>query len=296
MQYGKGHEVLLKLLAGSPLPASWFYKGVLSESNRQARTGKLTIEIVSHCWGYSRLLSYQLDSLIRRPINNAHVIMTVFHSAEDTMTRELLALAASHSAPNVEWNWQPLPKKQLFRRSIGRNKAALSSTADWLWFTDCDMTFQNGCIDSLNKALQGRKDALVFPEIEYRTLAYGKQDLVNQNALDKVELLQAPIDDFQPYRISRATGPLQITHGDVARYNGYCSDVPYYQKPAAQFQKATEDRVFRWLLSTRGTPVSFNGACRIQHVEKGRYTNKGSKTRLRKLLRQLQYKLRHLGK
>ena len=296
MQYDKVQELLLKILAGSPVPAFWFYKGVLPRSDRQARSGKLTIEIVSHCWRYSRLLSYQLDSLIRHPIDNARVVMTVFYSAEDTSTSDLLSLAASRSVSNVEWNWQALPKEQLFRRSIGRNVAALNSSADWIWFTDCDQTFQSGCIDNLNEALQGRTDALVYPEIEFRTQAYGKEDLINQNTLEKAELLQAPMDRFQPYPVKRATGPLQITHGDVARHNGYCADVPFYQQPATQFQKATEDRVFRWLLGTQGEPVSIDGVYRIQHVEKGRYTNKGFKTRLRKQLRRLQYRLKHIGK
>jgi len=119
----------------------------------------------------------------------------------------------------------------LFRRAIGRNQAALQSTADWVWFTDCDVVFQQGCIDALNAALQSRQDALVFPCAEQRTDIYTDSDLVSQNALEKIELLQASDDLFISKTVTRATGPLQITHGDVARNNGYCRDVAFYQRP-----------------------------------------------------------------
>ena len=240
---------------------------------REPRQGNLSIEIVSHCWGYSRLLAYQLTSLIDHPISSARVRMTVFHATEDTETVKLLDFIAQHSVPNVDWNWQTLPKEQLFRRSIGRNLAAKASDADWVWFTDCDMTFQANCLDSLNTALQGRQDSLVHPRIESKTDAYAESGTTVSNALDEPALLRVDDAAFVPHNVTRATGPLQITHGDTARAVGYCADVPFYQRPQARWQKADEDRMFRWLLGTPGVAIDVDGACRVQHVEKGRYSD-----------------------
>lgn len=283
----------LKILGTTKLPPRWFYPPVLPREQRAARTGPLSIEIVSHCWNYSALLAYQLDSLVRHPVRDARVTVTIYHSPEDTKTVELLELAGTHDVPNVTWNWRPIPKERLFRRSIGRNEAALASTADWVWFTDCDMTFQEGCLDSLNAALQGRTDALVYPAVEHRTMIHGGADLVSSNSLDEVRLLEAPTDVFKSYDITRATGPLQITHGDVARANGYCRDVALYQRPAESFQKATEDRFFRYLLGTQGVPIDVQGVSRIQHAEKGRYEGDSRKSGLRKAIRRVQYAWRN---
>ena len=275
----------LKLLAGTPLPAHWWYPSPTPAPARAAPEGPLSIEIVSHCWGYSRLLAYQLTSLIDHPITDAHVRMTVFHGKEDTRTVNLLAFVKEHSIKNLEWNWRVLPKEQLFRRAIGRNLAALESDADWLWFTDCDLTFQANCLNSLNSALQGRRDALVYPRIESKTDAYAAHDAEQPNALETPELLRVEPAEFIAHQVTRATGPLQITHGDVARSVGYCNAVPYYQQPQARWQKADEDRMFRWLLGTPGLAVDIDGVCRVQHVQKGRYADTGSVTSLRRHIR-----------
>lgn len=285
----------LKLLAGTPLPAYWWYPPALSVAERASNTGSLSIEIVSHCWGYSRLLAYQLTSLIDHPIDVARVRMTVFHGSEDIATVELLAFIAEHRVANVDWNWRVLPKEQLFRRAIGRNIAAKESSADWLWFTDCDLTFQHNCLNSLNTALQGRRDALVYPRVESKTDAYAEQG-EKPNALDTPRLLRVEPEDFVPHAVTRATGPLQITHGDVARAVGYCDAVAYYQQPQNRWQKADEDRMFRWLLGTQGEPIDVPGVCRVQHVQKGRYAEAGAATSVRRTIRTWQDRLRRADK
>lgn len=284
----------LKLLAGTQLPPHWIYPRPPAEAERAARSGRLTIEVVSHCWGYSRLLAYQLTSLIDHRVTEATVTMTVFYATEDTATAALLAFIGEHAPANVHWNWQALPKEQLFRRSIGRNLAAKASTADWVWFTDCDLTFQAQCLDSLNAALQHRRDALVYPRIEYRTDAYSDPNTPLPNALETPELLRVDNAEFHPNLVTRATGPLQITHGDVARAVGYCDAVPYYQQPQSRWQKAEEDRMFRWLLGTQGLALDIDGVCRVQHVQKGRYGEDGVSSSARQGIRRWQDRLRRL--
>ena len=291
------HERALGLLAGGPVPARWFYPPPPPRARRASRTGRLSIEIVSHCWGYSRLLAHQLTSLVDHAVTQADVTVTVFHAVEDAATVRLLDFFDAHGAPNVRWRRRVLPPPRLLRRAIGRNLAAKATEADWVWFTDCDMTFQANCLDSLNAALQGRTDALVHPRVEAKTDAYAAPGEAASgeapgNALDAPRLLRVDPADFVPHAVTRATGPLQICHGDVARAVGYCDAVPLYQRPVPRFAKCTEDRVFRWLLGTPGVPIDVDGACRVQHVDKGRYAGSGPDAALRKRVRTWQDRLR----
>ena len=263
-------ERWLGLLAGGPLPARLLYPAPPAASARAARTGRLSIEIVSHCWGYSRLLAHQLTSLVDHRVEGADVTVSVFHAPEDRATVRLLEFFAARSVANVTWRWRALAPPMLFRRAIGRNLAARDSAADWVWFTDCDLVFGERCLSSLAGALQGRTDALVHPRTEAKTEAYAEQGAPS-NALERPALLRVDPAAFVPRTVTRATGPLQIVHGDVARAVGYCDAVAHYQRPVTRFAKCTEDRVFRWLLGTDGTAIDVDGVCRVQHVDKGRY-------------------------
>ncbi len=276
-----------RVAAGGWLPARWFNRGLPPVDSRQARRGRLSIEIVSHCWNYAHMLVYQLSSLVKFPPHDADVTMTVFYSPEDVRTGELLQFFGAIEAPGVRWNWQALPKEHLFRRAIGRNRAALASTADWVWFTDCDLMFRDNCLDALAAQLQGRRDALVYPSVERTTALLAEDDPMLRRDRPAVVDIEDE-DGFTSRTPSRATGPLQITHGDVARALGYCNPIAYYQQPAERWCKAHEDRAHRWLLETQGTPLEIPGVYRIRHVFKGRYGGDSIVTRVRTGLRQQQ--------
>ena len=276
-----------RLAAGGWLPARWFNRGLPPPEARAARTGRLHIEIVSHCWNYAHMLVYQLSSLVKFPPRDAEVTVTVFHSPEDARTVELLEFFGAITVPGVRWNWQALPKSQLFRRAIGRNRAALDTRADWVWFTDCDLMLRHDCLDALAARLQGRRDALVYPRTERRTELLAEDDpLLSRHAPAVVDIEDEA--GFKSYAPGRATGPLQITHGDVARALGYCNPIAYYQQPAERWCKAHEDRAHRWLLETQGTPLDVPGVYRIRHAAKGRYAGDTMVTRVRTGLRKQQ--------
>ncbi|MBN8430144.1 glycosyltransferase [Microbulbifer salipaludis] len=275
----------LRLAASGWVPASLFQKPLPTESERAARTGVLDIEVVSHCWQYSHFLIYQLSSLALYPPTKATVTMTVYYNREDTRTAAVLDFFGRQQVPGVTWNWRELPKESLYRRAIGRNEAALATKADWIWFTDCDLMFREHCIDRLAELLQGRRDSLVFPSRERITSLLADNDpMLN---FDPAELRVIEIDDtrFVEQTRDRATGPLQIAHGDVARAGGYCDCLSYYQKPAERWCKAHEDRAFRWLLGTQGVPLDIPGVYRIRHVSKGRYTGSKLNTQIRSSVR-----------
>ena len=259
----------------------------------EPRTGRLSIELVSHCWGYSHLLECQLGSLLANPPADVDLTMTVYFSAEDARTLELLELAAEREAPGVRWCFRELPKGQLFRRSIGRNDAALRTAADWVWFTDCDVLLTEGWLDRLAAALQGRTDPLVYPASERLT------PLLPDEAVrggDRPELRDV-VDDLElaDVAVTRAKGPLQITHGDVARAAGYCRDVAAYQREEPSFAKCHEDTAFRWLLGTQGVALDVPGLARIRHRSKGRYGDGSGRGAVRGGVRRLQERLRHPG-
>lgn len=286
----------LRLAASGLVPAGWYEKRLPPENARHARTGPLQLEIVSHCWQYAHFLIYQLSSLVHNPPRELTVTMTVFYCPEDESTSRLLERFSTLDVPGVHWNWQPLPREFLFRRAIGRNRAALASQADWVWFTDCDLMFRKGCLDALAEVLQGRRDALVFPAVERCTsLLPDDNPLLNPN-LDASIPLNIDVADFSERHRSRATGPLQITHGDVARACGYCNALAYYQRPAEGWCKAHEDRAFRWLLKTQGVALDIPGVYRIRHASKGRYTGNpiisGLRGGLRRLVSRIQEQFR----
>lgn len=277
-----------RLAASGLLPARWFLPEVPARESRAAKTGHLQLEIVSHCWRYSQLLAYQLSSLVNFPPERLSVTMTVFHAAEDEDTVALLQYFGAITVPGVRWNWQRIDQGRLFRRSIGRNLAARSTSSDWIWFTDCDLVFHRGCLDGLAGALQGRRDALVYPREERVSPLLPESDPTLVAGRQGARLVDIDAGQFVVQHRDRATGPLQITHGDVARACGYCDSLSVYQQPAQRWAKAHEDRAFRWLLRTPGVALDVPGVYRIRHLSKGRYQGSRISNLLRTTIRRLQ--------
>ncbi|TVP57149.1 MAG: glycosyltransferase family 2 protein [Gemmatimonadales bacterium] len=269
-------ETFWRLAASGLVPRRWAL-GDLPSLPRSAPAlappdRPLKIEIVSHCWRYQHLLGYQLSSLVLYPPERCRVTMTVFHAAEDEGTVEALEFFGRQAAPNVTWNWAPLSRQELFRRAIGRNRAALETKADWVWFSDCDVIFHRGALDTAAELLRGRDDLLCFPR------EHGVTDLLEadhpllQEGSDSVGLIEIDPESFTSETRQKAVGGFQILRGDAARDLGYCNPVPFYQKPVSSWQKTYEDRTFRWILGTHGTPLDIPGLYRIRHLVKGRKT------------------------
>ncbi len=279
--------VFARMAASGMLPAGWFRDPLPPESQRRPGPDYPTVEIVTHCWQYASLLAYQLSSLINYPPARLKLIVTVFYAREDEKTARLLDFIGGHQVANIEWNWRPLPTGQLFRRGIGRNLAARETRADWVWMTDCDIVFHAGCWDSLADALQGKRQALLFPRQEYTTPM-----LVNSDPLlmesRQPQLRDIDTERFEVHTRDRAKGAFQIIHGDVARAIGYCAGLPIYQTPADHWCKCYEDRAFRWLVGTAGEPIDVAGVHQIRHIDKGRYRKDSRWSALRSWIRRVQ--------
>lgn len=283
-------SIFYRLAASGYLPPSWFRNVDPADVQRARRTGKLKLEIVSHCWRYGHYLTYQLSSLVNHRSEALDVTMTVFYAEGDESVTRVLDHFGAIEVPGVTWNWQLLPKEKLLRRSIGRNIAAKGTEADWIWFTDCDILFHEGCLDGLAEALQGRDDPLVFPRIGLGTDLLEDDDPILEKGRAGPALLDIPIERFSPYlgERTKAKGPYQITHGDIARACGYCDSIRLYQTPSEHWRKTYEDRAYRWLLGTQGVALDVPGACQIRHVVKGRYREGTLFSRIRTFIRQTQ--------
>jgi hypothetical protein len=280
-------SIFYRVASTGVLPASWFRNPLPSKEKRKSVSGKVKLEIVSHCWNYSHLLAYQLSSYVLHPPSKAEVTATVFYCPEDIRTKELLEFFSNQQVNNVQWNWQPLSKTELFRRSIGRNRAAKNTQADWIWFTDCDIIFGKDCLNGLADQLQGRTDTLVYPREESTTSMLDDDNpLLKKGASPQV--VDIDTSDFTSHVRDKAKGAFQIVHGDVARAVGYCEKIRLYQTPADAWRKTYEDKAFRWLLGSRGVPIDVPNVFQIRHVTKGRYKQDSLISKLRSKIRQLQ--------
>lgn len=275
-------------LVGKVVPASWYAKKPPASGDLTLPEGKPHLEIVSHCWQYAHLAIYQFSSLVRHPPSELTVTHTLFHADSDHQTAELAANFAAIATPNVTWRSIALPKAKLFRRAIGRNQAALSTQADWVWFADCDLIFDHNCLDSLAKYLKSQQAGLLFPSQERITELLPPDHPWVNKSLEQAIPLDVDATQFHHNDITKAKGAFQIVHGDVARTMGYCNGLSLYQQPDTRWRKTYEDTVFRNLLGHEGVPVPIDNLLRIRHSAKGRYKDNSAISDVRAQLRKHQ--------
>ena len=285
-----GDILFYRFVASKVLPVSWFRRTDPATVAKAKRRGRLRLQIVSHCWHYSHFLTYQLSSLVLHQSARLDLTVTVYYCPEDESTLRVLRFFGEMKCPGIAWDWRALPKEQLLRRGIGRNLAAKSTTADWVWFTDADIVFQDKCLDTLADLLQGRDDALLYPAMKRATRLLPEDDDILSRGRGGPAIINLPLQAF-PLHLgpaSRATGPCQITHGDIARECGYCDGVRVFQRPAPRWRKTYDDAAFRWVIGSRGVPIDLPGVCQIRHSAKGRYRQGAFSSVLRASVRKLQ--------
>ncbi len=275
-------------LVGTVLPRAWFGPAVPTEL--LPATGRPRLEIVAHCWRYAHMLRFQLASLVVHAPSDVDVTYTLYRApaADDPDTEALLREYTARAPSNLTWNVRELVPERLLRRAIGRNEAALGTAADRVWFTDCDVMFGAGCLDSLGAVMRRSSAALLYPAHErVSALLPSDHPLLGPRPDDGPEAL-ATLDDalFERRALSKATGPHQIVHGDVARAAGYCPRIGPYQRPAARWRKTYEDTAFRRLIGTEGESAPIESVYRVRHQDKGRYA-KGGTGALRGAVRRL---------
>lgn len=226
----------------------------------------MLIEIVTHCWRYSRCLAYQLSSLVLYPPRGTDCTLRVFCAKEDAPTVRMIEWFIKHTKIKL---WPTvLPRSQLLHRAIGRNMACDFTKADWVWFTDADYFFREGCLDTLARV--ETKAKLIFPGKTYFTNdhAIGDRYAYLANTPGILDIDEA---DFKPHKLNRAIGGVQIVPGDVAREYGYCRNHKGYQSPVEgdKFIRNHSDKQFRKDLGTGGMKVDLPGVYRIRQTDFG---------------------------
>jgi len=226
------------------------------------------IEIVSHCWCYTRLLGYQLSSLVLHP-PEVSVQMTVFACRKDRPTVELLDWFAEQMPLNVALEPVYLRHRQIKRRAIGRNLAALATSARLVWFADCDMIFGPGCLDELSRVFP-HDETLCFPKVALKTTYEDGAELVA--AATEPAVRDVPWDRLVPTRQRAAIGGVQIVKGTTANRHGYLPDHKRYQTGATRWKRTYEDRQYRkYLAAGRGVGIDLPNNGRIRHRQCGRF-------------------------
>ena len=226
------------------------------------------IEIVTHCWNYSRLLTQQLASLVMYPPKCRVRVTVAMSPKDDGDTVDAAARAAMRfQRVGVGMHMIGLPKGQLCRRAIGRNIAAQATSARIVWFTDCDYLFGPGCLDWLSE--NWPEDAiLAYPRVVRKCpKEYG--DKIIAGTLED-NPIRPRLAAFKPRKHGRAIGGIQIVSGDVAREKGYLPNHRRYQKPVDRWRKTNEDPAYRRSLGTSGTQMDIPEVYRIRHTQYGR--------------------------
>jgi len=222
-------------------------------------TCPLKVEVVTHCFRYSTLLRHQLSSLVLwPPPESVEVKATVFHTLEDKETTQVLEWFGMLKPPRVSWNWQALPTAELCRRSIGRNRAALATEADWVWFCDADYWFTTACWEGFTQ-LGNTPAPLVFPRQVNGHRSHDLGDRSIQSARDTEGLVSVDASEFKPERMTRAIGGIQIVLGSYCREQGYLKNNRRAQMPRIEWQRTHEDVTFRRHLGGGGRAVNRPG-------------------------------------
>lgn len=214
----------------------------------------MRIELVTHVFGpfYARLLACQLRSLS----NHENAKTEVFYDLQ-----EIYLIRDVHRANR--WQnvlWRPMSKQRLLNRTIGRNLAAKSTTADWVWFTDADYLFGPGSLEALTD-LDPHSACMVFPQTVHKSQFFFDDE-------------PDAVFDYSRYvaeRQRKAIGGIQIVPGHIARQYGYLDGVERWQQPAIgdRMYNPKEDHHYRrWLVEQTGLPivaVDIPSVYRIRH-------------------------------
>jgi len=258
------------------------------------QTGRLPlIEIISHCYAaelpqYATFLAYQASSLVIHKPKNCDVCLSVcvwsekedsnnptipWSIADANVAEVMLWVKQTLIRYGIDWSICHLTKREIGRRSIGRNHLALASEADIVWFADVDQVFRDGILDRLA--------AMEWPE--GATMLYPREIMIHQDwktgdALVRnvpIEALFAygPFDidpsGFVPKRYRKAIGGVQIVRGDFAREHGYLNGVEKWQQPTDRpFGDFRDDVAYRRYCEQRGSimGVDLVGMYRLRHT------------------------------
>lgn len=240
------------------------------------------LEICSHVYDspedpatmgqYSTLARFQYASLWRFTPPDMMVTLRLFTDEE---TAKYLYQLRDHAlgVPNVRVQIDILDHAHLFRRAIGRNIAALGTTADFVWFTDVDYCFGSGCLQSLRETLQPREELVegwerfVTPKIVKRSKSNqsGYESLLRQWC---VLLPEINDEDFEPRKQRITIGGVQIASRALCHRVGYLDKTKWLdplEDTSGGMRSFKDDRAYRIAVGC-AEPLDIVNCYRIRHA------------------------------
>jgi len=171
----------------------------------------IKIEVVSHCFAkhyphYAAALCYQLSSLILHPVRSAHVTAMICFDPNDHQTYWMVDWFRRRYDINVKIISLDFP--YLGRRAIGRNIAALQSKADIIWFTDVDVCFGDGCLDTLANFHWPDDVSIVYPPDTWISQTHETGDRTLARVDGHSQLIDIDLNEFIPKRYNSPIGPV----------------------------------------------------------------------------------------
>jgi len=243
---------------------------------------------VVHVWAgqlaqYAHFAHYQLSSLFLNPPEKCRVTHTTCHCLEDDATIQLLSVFMRMQPPEtVNLRFHLMERSRLMRRAIGRNERTRMTTADVVWFAGCDYLYGPGCLDAIATEALKHPNRVCFPRQILRNKSHADGDRLVAEDAARVAASPAhwgaliqPKCDWEPQRINRPIGCLQIVSGDRARERGYLPNVAKYQKPAETWKRTFEDRAARAALGPEKQGIDVPNLYRLRHSKQGRFADAG---------------------
>ena len=239
-----------------------------------------SLEIVSHVYnapgtnGYAEHLKWQFASLIHHP-PRVPTTLTVCYTSRDQVTKARVRrigemLDRSENPHRLTLKAIDFAPGSLFRRAVGRNFAALHTTADVIWFTDADYSFGAGCLDAVAD-LVGVDTELAQPAeiLIHTTHALGDDDIFAARDEDLPLLNPA---NFSRRRQKVCIGGVHIVGGNVARRVGYCNATKWVEPvdEAEGFRSCRCDKAFRRVNGFKAQRLPIPNVFRIRHSIDGR--------------------------
>lgn len=244
------------------------------------------IEIVSHCYAtelpqYAAMLVYQASSLVLHKPKQCKVCLSVcvWGDIDDQPYPEIRDICVGKvlpwtkktlSAHDISWLICYMTKGELGRRCIGRNRLALNTEADIVWFADVDQVFRDGMLDRLATMEWPENASMIFPR-EIKIHRDWKTGDERTGAIDLDDPCLVDVDpmEFVPKQYHDAIGGVQIVRGDFVRKHGYLAGDEKWQRPSVDpFGDFRDDVAYRRYCRQCGpiVRVDLPGMYRLRHT------------------------------
>ena len=240
----------------------------------------MKIELVTHCLAtenpnFAGALALQLSSLLIDQPKWCDVAITIYMNEDDANTVRVINHFSKLQHDGLSICALSLPIGQLGRRCIGRNHAALHTSADYVWFTDVDHCFYDGILDRLAQ-IQWPSHGVEFPLAA--SMIFPNEIMISKNwdlgdeatagLAEQPKMKSLHKENFKPKSYNRAIGGVQIVRGDFARREGYLNNQDEWQTPIEKpFGSFKDDIAYRGICKEQGPilKVNLSGCYRLRH-------------------------------